>query len=168
MKTIKIAVYAGSFDPLTNGHVWVINEALKIFDKLIVAIGINPNKKSNFGVEKKMEMIKQTFAGNHKIEVKKFDNEYLVDYAQKIGANFIVRGLRNSKDFEYEFGMCNINSDINSAITTVFLMPPRHLCEISSSMVKKLIGPKDWENVVKKYVPKAVFEELEKQTLKKR
>jgi pantetheine-phosphate adenylyltransferase len=158
----KIAVYAGSFDPLTNGHVWVINEALKIFDKLIIAIGINPNKKSTFELKKKMEMIEKTFTNNPKIGIKKFDNKYLVDYAQEIGANFIVRGLRNGKDFEYEFGMCNINTDINSKITTVFLMPPRHLCEISSSMVKKLIGPKNWENVVKEYVPKAVFEELKK------
>lgn len=162
MKTKKIAVYAGSFDPLTNGHVWVIKEALKIFDKLIIAIGINPNKKPTFELKKKIEMIKKTFANNSKIEIGQIDNKYLVNYAQEVGANFIIRGLRNAKDFEYEFGMCNINSDINPVITTVFLMPPRDLCQISSSMVKKLIGPKNWENVVKKYVPRAVFEELKK------
>ena len=162
MKTNKIAVYAGSFDPLTNGHVWIIKEALKIFDKLIVAIGTNPNKKSTFDIEKRMAMIKKTFLKNPKIEINKFDNKYLVNYAQEIGANFIIRGIRNGKDFEYEFGMCNINNDINSSITTVFLIPPRNLCEISSIMVKKLIGPKNWENVIKKYVPEAVFEELKK------
>jgi pantetheine-phosphate adenylyltransferase len=96
------------------------------------------------------------------VEVNEVDEEFLVNYAQKLGADYIVRGIRNSVDFNFEQAMNNVNRDINPEITTVVLMPPRDLCEVSSSLVKSLVGPDGWEEVVKKYVPEPVFEEIKK------
>lgn len=156
----RIAVYAGSFDPPTNGHLWMIQKGASIFDQLIVAIGTNPDKKSTFSVNERLDMLKQSAGNLENVTFTHFDNKYLVDFARDVGANFILRGTRSQTDFIYEQGMCNINRDINQNITTVFLMPPRELCEISSSMVKSLIGPTGWEKTVAKYVPDAVLNQI--------
>jgi len=156
----KIAVYAGSFDPPTNGHLWMIGEGAKLFDELIVAIGTNPDKKYAYTVEKRLEMLKLSLGDIKNVKIDVFTNLYLVKYAQKVGAQYILRGVRNSGDYAYEQGMCNVNRDMDPTINTVVLMPPRHLCEISSSMVKGLIGVDDWKTIIKQYVPQAVFERL--------
>lgn len=158
----KKAIYAGSFDPPTNGHLWMIKEGCQMFDKLVVAVGVNPDKEYTFSVEERLAMIKDLVADCPNVEVNQVDEEFLVNYAQKLGADYIVRGIRNSVDFNFEQAMNNINRDINSEITTVVLMPPRDLCEVSSSLVKSLVGPDGWEEVVKKYVPESVFEEIKK------
>lgn len=162
----RIAVYAGSFDPPTNGHLWMIQKGASIFDQLIVAIGTNPDKKSTFSIDERLSMLQQSVTGLDNISFTHYDNKYLVDYAREVGANFILRGTRSQADFVYEQGMCNINQDINQNITTVFLMPPRELCEISSSMVKSLIGPTGWEQTVAKYVPPAVLNQIITKTTK--
>jgi len=160
MNQKRVAVYAGSFDPPTNGHLWMIEKGAKMFDKLIVAIGVNPNKKYTFSVEERIQMLKDSVKGCPNVSINQFNNKYLVKYAQSIGADFILRGVRNTADFNFEQGMNNINRDINSNINTVFLIPPRELCEISSSFVKGLIGPDSWKTVVSQYVPKAVFNKI--------
>jgi len=167
MNKKRIAVYAGSFDPPTNGHLWMIEQGSKIFDKLIIAVGVNPDKKYTFSVEDRLSMLRDSVKKCPNVEFDKFSNQFLVNYAKKIGASFILRGTRNSDDFKFEQGMNNINRDINSDITTIFLMPPRELCEISSSLIKSLIGPNGWETVVSQYVPKPVFDKLKEKYSRK-
>jgi pantetheine-phosphate adenylyltransferase len=94
------------------------------------------------------------------VQITHFDHRYLVDYAAEIGAQYIVRGIRSPSDYEYERVMRQINEDIRPEVTTVFLMPPRDIAEVSSNMIKSLIGPHGWEETVKRYVPETVFESL--------
>ena len=132
-------IYAGSFDPPTNGHVWMIEEGARLFQTLTVAIGTNPEKDTTFSTEERIHMLKSITAGisatNVSVEV--FDNRYLVDYARSVGANYILRGIRSPADFEYERVMRHINADICPQITTVFLMPPR---ELVFALARKGIG----------------------------
>jgi pantetheine-phosphate adenylyltransferase len=159
-KRIGLAVYAGSFDPVTIGHLWMIEEGCRMFKELRVAIGINPEKKYHFGLEERLEMLRESTREFPNATVSSFSNLYLVDYAQKIGATHILRGIRSQADYEFERTMRNINGDFEPGITTVFLMPPRKIAEVSSSMVKGLIGPKGWERIVKRYVPAPVYARL--------
>ena len=158
----KKAIYAGSFDPPTNGHLWMIKKGCQMFDKLVVAVGVNPDKEYTFNVEERLAMIRDLVANYPNVEVSEIDEKFLVDYAKKLEADYIVRGIRNSVDFNFEQAMNNVNRDINPEITTVVLMPPRDLCEVSSSLVKSLIGPNGWEEVVGKYVPESVLKEIKK------
>jgi pantetheine-phosphate adenylyltransferase len=167
MNKERIAVYAGSFDPPTNGHLWMIQQGSKIFNKLIVAIGTNSDKKYTFSVNERLQMLKESVKGCSHVSLDQFNNKYLVKYAQTIGADFILRGIRNSDDFNFEQGMNNINRDINSNINTIFLMPPRELCEISSSFVKGLIGPEGWQTIISQYIPKPVFNKIKEKYFKK-
>lgn len=162
----KKAIYAGSFDPPTNGHLWMIKESCQMFDKLVVAVGVNPDKEYTFSVEERLAMIRNLVIDCPNVEVSEIDDKFLVNYAKKLGADYIVRGVRNSVDFSFEQAMNNVNRDINPEITTVVLMPPRDLCEVSSSLVKSLIGPDGWEEVIKKYVPEPVLTEIKKKDRK--
>ena len=154
------AVYAGSFDPLTNGHLWMIEQGLSLFDHLTIAIGINPEKKYTYDIEDRLNILKKTLPEKDNLNIAYFENLYLVDYATEIGASYILRGIRSANDYESERGMRHTNSQLKKEITTVFLMPPRDLAEVSSSMVKALIGPEGWEEHVAKMVPPSVFEEI--------
>ncbi len=156
----RLAVYAGTFDPPTVGHLWMIERGAMLFDRLVVAIGINPGKQCMFSVEERAEMLRQSTACLPNVEVASFGNQFLIAYAQSIGAPFVLRGIRNESDYEYERAMRNINGDIDPGITTVFLTPRREIIEVSSSMVKGLIGPDGWEAIVKGYVPEPVFRRL--------
>ncbi len=156
----RTAVYAGSFDPPTNGHIWMIQQGLEMFDHLIVAIGNNPSKRYSFTVEERLELLHLSTAESERLVIAHFDNRYLVDYAKKMGAKYILRGIRSPNDYEYERVMRHINSDMAPQITTVFLMPPRDIAELSSNMIKGLIGPKGWEETVRRYVPEPVFRSL--------
>ena len=107
-----------------------------------------------------MQMLRGAAGHLGNVRVEAFTNQYLITYAQQIGAAYILRGIRTESDYEYERTMRNINGDLSAQITTVFLMPPRDIAEVSSSMVKGLVGPAGWEAIVGKYVPAAVFEKL--------
>jgi len=157
----ETAVYAGTFDPMTNGHLWMIEEGALLFKKLYVAIGKNASKQELFSVEERLKML--TLATSHipNVEVCSFEkNEYLVHFAERMEAAYILRGVRNPSDFAYEQTLRLLNEDIHQKICTVFLMPPRTLAEVSSSTIKLLTGPDGWEEVVQKRVPAAVFEAL--------
>ncbi len=160
--TPRFAVYAGSFDPPTVGHQWMIEQGAALFDRLQVAVGVNPEKRSLFSVDARLEMLREMTAGLGNVELAAFEHDYLIRHAQAIGAGFILRGIRSGGDYEYERVMRNINGDIGPGVTTVFLMPPRGIAEVSSSMVKGLIGPQGWEDVVKRFVPPAVLARLRK------
>lgn len=162
------AVYAGSFDLLTVGHMWMIERGMELFDNLIVAVGINPAKSASqmFDEDERMEMIDSCLTAyqRRRCEITSFGG-YLATFASEENCDYILRGVRNSEDFEYERVMRNLNSDFAPDITTVFLTPPRELSEVSSSIVKGLIGPTGWEKVIKEMVPRPVFEKLTNQWL---
>lgn len=157
---MRIAVYAGSFDPPTKGHLWMIEQGMDMFDHLIVAIGDNPSKRYSFSVDERLHLLRASIAGSDRLTITHFDNRYLVDYARKMNADYILRGIRSPHDYEYERVMRHINADMAPEITTVFLMPPRDIAEVSSNMVKSLVGPHGWEETVRRYIPAPVFETL--------
>jgi pantetheine-phosphate adenylyltransferase len=154
---MKKGVYAASFDPVTNGHLWVIAQAARLFDELVVAIGVNPEKSYTFTMDDRLGLLGETTSQFDNVSVTRYEHQFLVNYAQSINAEYIVRGIRTQADYEYERGMRYINSDLNENITTIFLMPPREIAEISSSFVKGLVGPEGWREVVNRYVPDAVY-----------
>ena len=133
---MKVAIYPGSFDPITNGHLDVLNRALKIFDKVIVLVAINPKKKSRFSAEERVEMIKEA-VNNPNVEVDA-SSGLTVEYANSHGATHLIRGLRAVTDFEYEFQLASANDFIDSNIDTVFLMSKNDKSFINSSMIMEL------------------------------
>jgi pantetheine-phosphate adenylyltransferase len=156
----RLGVYAGSFDPITNGHLYMIREGAQLFDKLIVAIGINPDKRYTFPIEDRLKFLELCTRGIPNVHLEHFTNMFLVDYAKKMGAGYILRGIRNPNDYEYERGMRHINADLNPNVLSVFLIPPREISEVSSSFVKGLVGPDGWESVVKDYLPKPIYKQF--------
>lgn len=170
---MKKAVYAGTFDPITDGHLWIIDQASKLFDEVIVAIGVNPAKKTLFTEDERLAMVTKVIEldewENVKVDVIK--NQLLIDYARDNNAKHIVRGLRNANDFTYEVGLNLINERINNQATsgctfvlsnveTVYLIPPSDLVGVSSSVVKGLVGFKNWTDIVEGYVPGEVLDRL--------
>ena len=132
----KIAIYPGSFDPVTNGHFDIVERGLRIFDKIIVAILHNPNKNCLFTIEERVEMLKDSLKKLKNVEIDTFEG-LLVDYAVKRKAQAILRGLRALSDFEYEFQMAMMNRRINREIQSVFLMTGLRWIFISSSIIKE-------------------------------
>ena len=153
---MKIAVYPGSFDPITNGHLDILDRACALFDKVIVLVANNPNKTSNFSVKERVEMILEACDGNKKIEVTS-DSGLTVEFAKKHNATHLIRGLRAVSDFEYEFQLASANEYIDPKIDTVFLMARGDKTFISSSsiitMAKQGID-------VSKLVPNSVLKRL--------
>jgi len=156
----RLGVYAGSFDPLTIGHLWMVEQGMRLFNELIVAVGVNPEKKYTFSLEKRLLMLRESTKKFRNVSVTSFSNRYLIHYAQEIGATHILRGIRTESDYEFERTMRNINGDLDPTICTLFLMPPRGIAEVSSSMVRGLIGPRGWQKIVRKYVPGPVYKRL--------
>lgn len=154
---MRHAVYAGSFDPITNGHLWMIENGSRLFDRLTVAIGINPDKKYRFSLDDRLAMLRESTAHLANVQIADFENLFLVHYARQIGAGYILRGIRNEQDYGYERGMRYVNGEFDSNITSAFLMPPREYAEISSSFVKGLVGPAGWQEMLSKYVPPCVY-----------
>jgi pantetheine-phosphate adenylyltransferase len=150
-------IYAGSFDPPTKGHEWMIKQGAEMFNELIIAIGVNPGKKYSFSAEERLEMLSEIAQNYPNVKITVLNNNYLVKYAHERGINYLLRGIRNEDDYKYEKQMRNINDIIEPSCKTIFLMPPQNLGDISSSLVKSLIGPDDWEAVVKQYVPETVY-----------
>lgn len=137
---MRTAVYPGSFDPITNGHLDIIQRAGRLYDKLIVGVLNNPGKKTPmFSVEERMEMIRTVTKDMPNVEVASFEG-LLVDFAKANGAQVIIKGLRTVADFEYEFQMALLNKALNPEYETMFLMTDTKYSYISSSMVKELAG----------------------------
>jgi len=136
---MALAIYPGSFDPVTYGHVDVMERALKIFGRLIVAVATNSEKHPLFSVVERLEMLRTVTTGMTAVEVDSFSG-LLVDYAKSRGARIIIRGLRALSDFEYEFQMALTNRKICSDIETVFLMPSEHYSYLSSRIIKEIVA----------------------------
>lgn len=133
---MRVAIYPGSFDPITKGHLDILDRALKIFDKVIVLVAINPNKSSRFSVEERVAMIKEAVEGKN-VEVDSYQG-LTVEYAKAHGAKHLIRGLRAVTDFEYEFQLATANDFIDSSIDSVFLMSKNDKSFINSSMIVEL------------------------------
>ena len=161
----RTAIYAGSFDPITNGHLWMILEGARLFDCLTVLVADNPSKKCLFNLSERERMVNESIRDVSNVNVTSAPNHYVASIAE-VGEDgemlFMLRGIRTVADFDYERALRLINSDIAPKVQTVFLMPPRDVAEVSSSLVKGLVGPKGWEKVVRRYVPKVVLQELKK------
>lgn len=157
----RTAIYAGSFDPPTNGHLWMMSRGAELFDELVVVLAVNPDKKGFLPMEVRRELLQQMavgLPGNVRVEV--VPQGFLVDFASRTGATHLLRGIRNTIDFEYEKAMARMNARLQPEIQTVFLMPPSELEEISSSMVRGFVGLPGWERWVKVCVPDCVFEAI--------
>ncbi len=155
----KLAVYPGSFDPITNGHLDLIRRAHSVFDNLRIGVAVNPRKKTLFTPEERVELIRQT-VGDAKIVVETFP-DLLVQYLTRIGAKVVVRGLRAISDFDYEFQMAITNRNLNPDIETLFLMASEPYIYLSSSMVKEIcyFGG-DVSSMVPRYVLRAMKKKI--------
>lgn len=145
---MRIAVYPGSFDPITNGHIDVIERASKIFDKLIIAVGQNPEKKSLFSTKERVEMITEAVKHVDNVEVDSFDG-LLLSYMKKKASKIMVRGLRVISDFEGEFQRALLNRKVDGNVETIFIMTKEDYVFLNSSIIKELAMFKgDFEKLV--------------------
>jgi len=153
-----IAVYPGSFDPITNGHIDIIHRGLEVFDTLIVAVARNSEKNALFTIDERVEMIREALGDNPRLKVDSFQG-LLIDYVARKGARVILRGLRAVSDFEYEFQIAQMNHSVNDKIDTLFMMTAVPYGYLSSSIVKEMAnhnGPID------PFVPPAVKRALDR------
>ena len=135
---MKIAVFPGSFDPITAGHVDLVQRALPLFDKIIIAIGVNSQKNTLFTLEQRQTWIRSVFAAEPKVEVDTFE-KLTADYCRKVNADWILRGLRNASDFDYEKTISQLNFIVGNGIETFFLISPPQFSHISSTIVREII-----------------------------
>lgn len=153
---MKIAIYPGSFDPITNGHIDILNRASTVFDKIYVTVLTNPKKECFFTKEERVEIIKETVKDFDNIEVTFYDG-LLVDYAEKVNATTIIRGLRAVSDFEYEFQLALTNRELNDHVDTVFFMTSKDYSYLSSGLVKQL---SNFNGNISNLVPQIVQDKL--------
>ena len=133
----RLAIYPGSFDPLTNGHVDIISRGARLFDRVVVAILLNPGKQPLFSVDERVAIVREVFAGTPNVEVDTFQG-LLVDYVRRRKASVIVRGLRAVADFEYELQMALMNRHLSADLETVFMMPAEQYTYVSSRLIKEI------------------------------
>lgn len=153
---MRSAIYPGSFDPLTNGHLSLIQRGLKMFDSLIVAIAVNPKKTPLFSVEERKELIRGAVGDDPRVIIDDFQG-LLVDYAKKRGVNVVLRGLRAVSDFEFEFQLANMNRRLSAELETVFMMTGEDYFYISSNLVREVAS---FGGNVEGAVPPNVLEKL--------
>ena len=151
------AVYPGTFDPPTNGHIDVIERSLRIFDKVFVAVTLNPEKTPLFSFEERKEFFLDELENSDRLEVVSFERKLIVDFAEQIGVSVMIRGIRAVSDFDYEFQMTIMNRQLNDRLETVFLMPSEQYSFLSSSLVKEVAS---FGGDVGHLVPQKVFEAL--------
>lgn len=164
--TERRAIYAGSFDLLTNGHLWMIEQGVNLFGCLTVAVGVNPAKQTMFTAEQRVAMLGAA-TEDLRVEVIELPPvRFLAEYAGEHGYTHLLRGIRSVADFEFEQAMRAFNADINPEVETVVLLPPAHLLHVSSSVVKSLLGCDGWEAVVQQYVPRPVLDVLVSESLR--
>ena len=157
MKTKRIAIYPGTFDPVTHGHIDIIRRALGIFDKLIVSVALSPAKNPLFSVDQRVSFIQKGIKNLKNVEILPFDN-LLTDFARKNNASVIIKGLRAVSDFEYELQMGLMNRNLDESIETLFMIPSQEYAFLSSSFVKEIAKHGgDINNLVPKFVAKQLL-----------
>ncbi len=159
---MKKAIYAGTFDPITYGHIDVITRATKIFEHVVVGVSAGP-KTTLFNHRERLKLVRQVFAGNKKIEVMGFSS-LLVDFAKEIGAQTIIRGMRAVSDFDYELQLTLMNRKLAPKIETIFLMPSEKNIFVSSSLVKEIAALR---GDISRLVPPVVVKALHKKLISK-
>ena len=161
MKKKRIAIYPGTFDPVTNGHIDIIRRALNIFDKVIVSVALNVGKNPLFSIEQRVDFIKQGLKGLKNVTILPIDN-LLIDFAQANNAAVIIKGLRAVSDFEYELQMGLMNRNLDESLETLFMIPSQEYAFLSSSFVKEIAKH---GGDIHKLVPKIVARKLSKMSI---
>ncbi|MBQ9756714.1 MAG: pantetheine-phosphate adenylyltransferase [Clostridia bacterium] len=155
---MKTCVFAGTFDPITPGHEYVITKCLTVFDKVVVAVGDNKAKNPLFSLDERLDLIKQTFSNEPRVEVKQF-NGMLVEFMKENNITVNVRGIRNQDDYKYETTMSRFNLDMYPELLTMYIPTPVELEYVSSSAVRNIISLK---TDCSKYLPKAIYPYIKK------
>ncbi len=153
---MKLAIYPGSFDPITNGHLDIIERAARIFDRLVVAVAFNSAKQGLFSIEERVDFIRETVKDMPGVEVATFSG-LLIDYAQERGAAAIIRGLRAVTDFDYEYAMHQMNQEMSPDIETLFLVASKEFSYLSSTIIKEFAR---YGRPVANFAPRVVSEAL--------
>ena len=152
----KKALFPGTFDPFTNGHLDIVNRGLKMFDEVVVAIGVNSEKRYLFSLEQRTEWLEELFANNPRVSVLHYQG-LTATFAHSIGAEFILRGLRTTQDFTYEQQIAHVNEDLTQDVQSVFVMSDQKNSSVSSTIVRDLIR---FNGAFKKYVPLSIYERI--------
>lgn len=152
---MNICIFAGTFDPITKGHEYIVNECLKNFDKVVIGVGINKDKTPYFSVEERVGLIKKLFEGKN-VEVEHYTT-YTVDFAKKVGAKTTVRGIRNAVDVEYEQKMADFNKSLDKSIQTTFITVPKEISKVSSTIVRENIQNK---KSIKEFIPEKIYKDV--------
>lgn len=152
----SLAVYAGTFDPITFGHIDIIERASKLFDTVVVAVAANKGKHTLFTQEERVNLATEVLSGKENVKVHGFDTLTL-DFAKRLGANVFVRGLRAVADFDYEFQLANMNRTLNPSIETLFLMPAEKYMFISSTLIREIAALK---GDLKPFVPPSIVQAM--------
>lgn len=161
--TKKIGVIAGSFDPVTLGHLWLIKKAFDLMDEVHVVMAVNASKKHRFSPEQRVELLRSSLEGYlggdcfERLRLAELGNRLVVSYAKEVGAHYLLRGIRNGTDLDYEHQIQQVNRMANPNVETLYLFPPAELTAVSSSMVKNLVGIDDWEPLVAQFVSPSVL-----------
>ena len=153
-----VAIYPGTFDPVTNGHIDIIKRALKLFNKLIVAVAHNPQKSPMFTQEERVSFIRKATRGWKNLEIDSFD-DLLINYARKKGANVIIRGLRAISDFDFELQMGLMNRTLDKSLETIFMIPSEEYSFLSSKIIKEIAS---FNGEIGDHVPSSVAKGLKK------
>lgn len=154
----KKALFPGTFDPFTNGHLDIVNRGLKIFDEIVVAIGVNSGKKHLFTLEQRTHFLELLFADEPRVSVVHYEG-LTATFAESIGAGFILRGLRTTQDFTYEQQIAYVNEDLTDAVQSVFVMSDQKNASVSSTIVRDLIR---YKGAYTRYIPAAIYAEINK------
>lgn len=154
----RVGIYAGSFDPPTKGHEWMMKVGAGMFDELLVVLAVNPEKRGFLTMERRAALLREmaSEAGDN-VRVEVMAHGFLVEYARRMGAGYLLRGVRNGADLEYEKTMARMNAAMEPAVQTVFLMPPAELDGVSSSLVRGFVGEPGWERWAAACVPAVVL-----------
>ncbi len=153
---MRTCVFAGTFDPFTKGHEFIVKKCLDIFDRVIIAVGVNVDKKPTFNTRQRVNAIKSVYADQKRVKVYSFSG-MLTDFMKEKGVTVTVRGLRNAEDYKYESNMANYNADMYPEITTLYIPTPANLSYISSSAMRNILG---LNGDIKEYIPEKAYEYL--------
>lgn len=154
----KKALFPGTFDPFTNGHLDIVRRGLKMFDEVVVAIGVNSGKKHLFDLEQRTEWLEKLFAEEPRVTVVHYQG-LTATFAESIGVQFILRGLRTTQDFTYEQQIAYVNEDLTDAVQSVFVMSDQKNASVSSTIVRDLIR---YKGSYQRYIPSLIYQEIEK------
>lgn len=165
---MKKIAFTGSFDPITKGHLWVVQEGLEIAEKVVLMIAVNPSKKYMFSEKERKDMIYNSlveYGIENRVEIVISRNEYVAQSAMDLDCQYLIRGIRSAVDFDYESLIQKANTEVLGGAKTIFVMPPRDLESVSSSFIKNLVGPVGWHWNIKKFITNAVYDALIKKYL---